>query len=316
MLCYYVIVNKYYERQTDKRIYKVCFFRGIITMLLPLPKNQCKHISFPFLSEAHKITTFCLKKEYISLSNTHVTRKIHHHSFFEIHFILKGHVEYEIENEVLCLEGGQMLLVLPKTNHRLRDASENVIKYSIALSFGSAYNKTIVNDIIKDKYCKADATDDVFATLQYIADAHYDKDANGYLTVSARAFSLICSLPFKFYNSNFLDSGDDVSDARLADAKQYIKDNIGFNISCTQVAQHCYLSVKQLSRIFVKYEGTTLMKYITKAKTEAAEQLLANSDISLKEISLKLGFCNEYYFNSFFKKNSGMSPGDYRKTIK
>ena len=285
-------------------------------MLPSTPKNQCKHISFPFLSEAHKITTFCLKKEYFSLDNTHVTRKIHHHSFFEIHFILQGHVEYEVEDKVVQLDGGQMLLLLPKINHRICDAGENVIKYSIALSFGSAYNKIIAKDIIKDNFCKSDVADDTFVTLQYLADAQPNKEVNGNLIVGAKAFSLICSLPFKFYNSEFLSGDEDTFDARLADAKQYIHDNIEFNISCTQVAQHCYLSVKQLSRIFVKYEGTTLMKYIINAKTEAAEHLLADSDISLKEISEKLGFSNEYYFNSFFKKNSGLSPGEYRKTIK
>lgn len=285
-------------------------------MLPSAAKNQCKHISFPFLSDAHKITTFCLKKEYISLDNTHVTRKIHHHSFFEIHFILKGHVLYEINGEHVQVKSGQMLLVFPKVNHKIQNASENVIKYSIALSFGSSRNKIIVQDNVKGSFYKSNVPKDTFTVLQHILDTRPAKETNGHIAISAQALSLIYSLPFKFYNSEFLDSDDELFDARLSDAKQYINDNIGFNISCTQVAQHCYLSVKQLSRIFVRHEGTTLMKYITKVKTEAAEQLLKDSNISLKEVSEKLGFSNEYYFNTFFKKNSGMSPGDYRKTIK
>ena len=123
-------------------------------------------------------------------------------------------------------------------------------------------------------------------------------------------------LPFKFFDTHSESTDNTGYDERLSDAKRYIKDNLGFNITCKQVAQHCYLSVKQLSRIFVKYEGMTLMKYITKAKTEAAEQYLADSNMSLKDISEKLGFCNEYYFNTFFKKNAGLSPGDYRKSVK
>jgi len=123
-------------------------------------------------------------------------------------------------------------------------------------------------------------------------------------------------LPFGFFASKSEGFDNINPDVRLSDAKQYIKDNLNFNITCNQVAQHCYISVKQLSRIFMKYEGVTLMKYITMAKTEAAEQLLSDSDFSLKEISEKLGFCNEYYFNTFFKKNAGLSPGDYRKALK
>ena len=84
-------------------------------------------------------------------------------------------------------------------------------------------------------------------------------------------------LPFKFFDTHSESTDNTGYDERLSDAKRYIKDHLGFNITCKQVAQHCYLSVKQLSRIFVKYEGMTLMKYITKAKTEAAEELVYTS---------------------------------------
>ena len=127
---------------------------------------------------------------------------------------------------------------------------------------------------------------------------------------------MICSLPFEFFSPKDKTFNDDLSDARVYEVKQYIKDNICFNVNCEKVAKHTHLSVKQLSRIFMKYEGMTLVKYITKTKTELAEQMLMDEDVSIRDVSEKLGFCNEYYFNVFFKKNCGMSPGAYRKTIK
>ena len=41
--------------------------------------------------------------------------------------------------------------------------------------------------------------------------------------------------------------------------------------------------------------------------------VMNESELSLKEISERLNFANEYYFNTFFKKYSGMTPGEYRK---
>jgi len=285
-------------------------------MMPSQPKNVCKHISFPFLSDAYRIASCCFKKEYILTKKTNVNRKIHHHSTFEMHFVVEGSIVYEVDDKTIALEKGQVLLFLPKTNHRIIDVTEKVVKYSLLLSFGDSNNKTILKNMADSKFQKGKITKDINESLQYLASAKASDETNGPFAVSARAYNLICSLPFGFFASKSEGFDNINPDVRLSDAKQYIKDNLNFNITCNQVAQHCYISVKQLSRIFMKYEGVTLMKYITMAKTEAAEQLLSDSDFSLKEISEKLGFCNEYYFNTFFKKNAGLSPGDYRKALK
>ena len=56
----------------------------------------------------------------------------------------------------------------------------------------------------------------------------------------------------------------------------------------------------------------TMLKYIHKTKIEQAQYYLENTNISLEEISASLGFANEYYFNSFFKRYIGVAPGAYR----
>ena len=285
-------------------------------MLAQHQKNTCRHISFPFLSDAYKISTCCFKKEYISTKYTHVNRKFHHHSSFEVHFIIEGRVDYEVSDKIISLESGQIMLILPKVQHKILDVSSNVVKASLTITFGDTNSKSIIKRLSGHPYYISTLTDEIYHIIQQLSIVDVAEEAKKTSVVSARAYNLISSLPFGFFDSKAETPDGERPDARLSDAKQYIKDNINFNITCNQVAQHCYLSVKQLSRIFMKYEGITLMKYIAKAKTEAAEQYLADGELSLKDISEKLGFCNEYYFNTFFKKNSGLSPGDYRRSIK
>jgi AraC-like DNA-binding protein len=45
------------------------------------------------------------------------------------------------------------------------------------------------------------------------------------------------------------------------------------------------------------------------------EKLLSDPSLSLRQISEKMEFNNEYHFNSFFKKYAGMTPGAYRKSV-
>ena len=52
--------------------------------------------------------------------------------------------------------------------------------------------------------------------------------------------------------------------------------------------------------------------YIQRKKIDYSIELLKNKDLSLSAISTMLGFPNEYYFNTYFKKAVGLPPGAYR----
>ena len=96
-------------------------------------------------------------------------------------------------------------------------------------------------------------------------------------------------------------------------AKQYIEDNVELNPSVSDVAEYCHLSAKQLTRIFNGFEGISPGEYIIRARVSRIEALLSDRSLSLRQIGEIMSFNNEYYFNAFFKKYSGMPPGEYRK---
>ena len=59
--------------------------------------------------------------------------------------------------------------------------------------------------------------------------------------------------------------------------------------------------------------GQSISDTITALRIEAACQYLKNSTLSLKEISSRCGYANQYYFSNSFKKKIGMSPSAYRE---
>ena len=83
----------------------------------------------------------------------------------------------------------------------------------------------------------------------------------------------------------------------------------------TDVSKYCYLSAKQLTRIFQRFEGISPGEYVINKRIKRIEKLLADQNLTLKQIGSMMNFANEYYFNTFFKKYSGMPPGEYRKML-
>lgn len=54
------------------------------------------------------------------------------------------------------------------------------------------------------------------------------------------------------------------------------------------------------------------MDLIGSTRIMAAKELLMNTELSIREISEKTGFSNQYYFSACFKKITGMAPTGFR----
>ncbi|MFA6291651.1 MAG: helix-turn-helix domain-containing protein [Victivallales bacterium] len=68
----------------------------------------------------------------------------------------------------------------------------------------------------------------------------------------------------------------------------------------------------ELSRRFKHDTGFPLKNYVNRKIFARANTMILENNLLIKEIAEKLGFRDEYYFNRFFFKMAGISPGKYR----
>lgn len=94
----------------------------------------------------------------------------------------------------------------------------------------------------------------------------------------------------------------------------YIRENYQNNELCLHdIARFANVSPAYLSALFKKNMEVSISDTITSTRIEAACQYLENSTLSLREISEKCGYANQYYFSTSFKKSKGISPSAYRE---
>ena len=84
-------------------------------------------------------------------------------------------------------------------------------------------------------------------------------------------------------------------------------------MTCEEVANNCYISTKQLGRLFEKYENTSLLAFIHESKIADIKKMLIRTNHSQKLIGKKLGFSTSAYFSDFFKKHVGITPAQFRE---
>ena len=83
-------------------------------------------------------------------------------------------------------------------------------------------------------------------------------------------------------------------------------------LSLEDVAKELNYSVSYISAI-LKKNKTSFTKYLTDVRMEKAKYLLKNTEEKILSIANEVGYDDPYYFSHCFKKNSGMSPAEYRK---
>ncbi|MCD8217945.1 MAG: helix-turn-helix domain-containing protein [Clostridiales bacterium] len=95
----------------------------------------------------------------------------------------------------------------------------------------------------------------------------------------------------------------------------YIHKNYRERITLEDTAEHVAVSPAHLSRLFKEDMGIGFAAYVNKIRMKKAKELLQESDRSLVDIALSVGYSNQQYFSMVFKREYGISPGQYRRQV-
>jgi len=287
-------------------------------ILYKQPKNTDKSYTFSPLSQ-YGISNCYFKQLHIDKDTNIITKNVHHHLGFEIHMIEQGSQTYEIGGITYTVTAKEFLLLPPMVSHKVICSARNTTKFS--LTFSCTAENLILPFLSFADCFTAEIPSRVMDNIRFIISEISETKNAGFLSrrlIENRVFEcLILLLRSAGLQEPALPehADSDSEDFRLTIAKQYISDNIELPLTVNDLAGYCYLGTKQITRIFYKHEGMSPAKYIKKQRISYIEKLLSEDELSLKAISDKMHFQNEYYFNAFVKKHLGMPPGTYKKSL-
>lgn len=99
---------------------------------------------------------------------------------------------------------------------------------------------------------------------------------------------------------------------QIQECKDYIQIHIEEKLSLADICSKIGYSENWLSRKFRKETGMTISNYITQQKVERAKEMLASGNRHIQDIVEHLGFQSHSYFSDLFKRQTGVSPCEYR----
>ena len=81
------------------------------------------------------------------------------------------------------------------------------------------------------------------------------------------------------------------------------------------ICNHFFIGKSQLSAMFRERTGESPMQYYTSIKVDEAKKLLREDNLSVSQITDVLGYSGIHNFSRAFKKATGFSPTEYKKSI-
>lgn len=127
--------------------------------------------------------------------------------------------------------------------------------------------------------------------------------------------SELYSLLYNIINEHYLKYIPTSKEKLILPATKYIHNFYSDKeIKISTLSELCGMKESYFRRIFLNCFGVSPIKYINNLKLMRAKELLLQSEYPLETVSELSGFNNVYYFCRYFKRSTGLTPGEYKKT--
>ena len=275
--------------------------------------NILNKLSIPEITDPFPMKVLWFRAISFAEKNSFISREMHLHTFFEVHLMISGCMEYSTPDDwQVNLDTCKGILITPGTEHIVKSYSSNFTKFSLAFTVDDA--SEFYHNLCRQDIYTFNLSEELLKLIDDVLQEVELSTAFSLTLIKNRMLDIICSISRSVGIYEYRTSKDmTVEDKRVTAAKLYIRDNIGNSLTCNEVASLCALSPKQMNRIFFADTGKNLHEYIDMIKQKEAERLLSSTSLPIKEISESLGFSSVYYFNRFFSKNAGHPPAYFRR---
>ena len=302
------------EIENIKELEQIINKTGDYNSVLPLIKNTNKFFE-------------CIAVKRSDLYN--IFKTYHHHDLYEIIYIVKGKIQFFIEEKKYELSDGDMILVSPNLLHKLVFTEESECE-RIIINFTENYAKSFQTE--RTNILEIFSLIDKKGMHKISFYPEKRKRLEMYFKeMEKNQFSSVFGADLSF-NINFLEfmllvnkvyinlnEGEliykNINDPYITKAIEYINKNIEKRIQLSDIANHLSLSVSRISHLFKETTGLSIMNYIIKKRLVLAQKLLKNG-VHIKDVYCQCGFPDEASFFRYFKQEYNTTPKKFAQNAR
>lgn len=247
-----------------------------------------------------KIDVFERKADY--LLNTHT-----HKSFYHLNYIVEGEIELIINDSNMKIYKNQFFVIPPNTPHKI--IAENGYR-QIGMDIADKNDKRNLKQMIDSVFGKPVKTVRVKPPVIGFEE---------YTELLKNPLPLNIANAIHIYERVILDAIGIAAGSQNTISKQLteiINANNPFTLTLSDICRITNYSKTQIERMANKELGCGVNAYLNNIKINEICTLLQSTDLSMSEISQRVGLYDASHLNTFFKRHMGQTPGTFRRDFR
>ncbi|HET9570305.1 MAG TPA: helix-turn-helix transcriptional regulator [Bacteroidales bacterium] len=248
----------------------------------------------------------------------------HRHDYYAIMFIEKGNGIHYVDFHEYPVSDGLVFFLMPGQMHQLLFFAQpkgHLIAFTEEFLIINAISQKMIDDLyLFNEYgispplalndSQLPAYQNVFDQMKYFSESigRFNREAIAslvqlFLVLSNNHCSIV-----KDDNPQLLESGNSL----LRSFRNLLNKRYASNHQVSDYADELAVTADYLNKIVKSLTGVSAKEHIQNKLVLEAKRALVFTDTSNKELAFTLGFEEAAHFNNFFKKMTGMSPGEFR----
>ena len=253
--------------------------------------------------------------------NRNTEYPVHTHYELEIVYCLSGAITAIIEGESKEINTGEAIcinsMVRPGFEYNSTNAEQLVIEFG-APFIGESFHllkKLTYNSV---HFVNSPEYKEIFDCLKRIITARKNNKETDSLTIKSELLKLFVLILDTSIPANQLSTDSFFSDQRqltlkIGNAINLVHHRYNQQISVADAAKACGFGVSAFCNSFKKHTGKSFHSYLNAYRVENSKHLLLITEMSVEQIADAVGFLDSKSFCRAFKRETGTSPGEYRK---
>ncbi len=239
----------------------------------------------------------------------------HSHTYTELFFITGGKGKFLIQDQVYPVDVNNIVIINPKVPHTEASINAQPLEYIV---LGISGVELSGHGISNGQFCILDSfqSKELSTCIRNILREMEQKNTGYEDVCQAYMEILIIRLMRAIAMFTQSESRADSGCRQCTIVKRYIDQHFKESLTLDQLSEAAHMNKYYLSHAFKREYGISPINYLISCRIEESKNLLTETDISISQIALILGFSSSSYFSQVFHKAQGISPMDYRQKSK
>lgn len=262
--------------------------------------------------------------EYMKRSEAFTMSVDHYHAYYEIYYMLSGKRLYFIRDRSYAVEQGDLVFIpkheLHKTMHAGEAAHERVIIHfddATVEKWSSEHFGYLLSSFRQDSPIIRLPLSEQNRVEQLIRQllSEIEIKPTGYELIPGPAITELLLIAARYVEQHDFApmQHETPMHAKITEVVRHINTSYAEPLRLGDLSERFFISSYYLSRMFKEITGFAFSDYVVLTRIKEAQRLLRDSDSSISEIAVAVGFENFSHFGKMFKKIARQSPRDYRK---